>query len=77
MVCCVPERHENGDFTQAGTTFTFPRSFHKEVNFLGFGAAMRSNLKRKRKCASLTCFRREDSRKYLNERMLARNAAVP
>ena len=29
--CCLPERHENRDFTQAGTTFTFPRSFHKEV----------------------------------------------
>ena len=27
--CCVPERHQKGDFTLAGTTFTFARSFHK------------------------------------------------
>ena len=28
----MPEHHQKGDFTLAGTTLTFPRSFHKECN---------------------------------------------
>ena len=27
----MPERHQKEDFTLAGITFTFPRSFHKKV----------------------------------------------
>ena len=73
----MPERNHKGDFTLAGTTLTFPRSFHKECNgFKRFGAAMGSTLQRKRKCSRFTCFRREDSRKYLNERIFVRDVTV-
>ena len=40
-----------------------------------FGVAMGSTLQRK--CSRFTCLRREDSRKYLNERIFARDGAVP
>ena len=60
----MPQRHQKGDYT-----LTFPSSFHKESQgLLRFGAGMRSTLQRKRKCARFTCFRREDSQKYLKER---------
>ena len=56
--------------------FTFLRSFHKESwGFMRFGAAMGSTVQEK--CAHFTCFRREDSQKYLNERIFARDGAVP
>ena len=42
-----------------------------------FSAVMESTLQRKRKCARLTCFRREDSQKYLNEIIFTRDGAVP
>ena len=80
MVCFVPERHQKEYFTLAETTFTFPRSFDKEIyGFMRFGAAIGSALQLKPKCAScsLTWFRREDSRKDLNERIFARDGAVP
>ena len=40
-----------------------------------FGAAIGSTLQRK--CARFTCFRWEDSRKYLNEIIFTRDGAVP
>ena len=61
--CCVPECHQK-DFTLAGIT-----------ELMRFGAAMESTLQRK--CARFPCFRREDSRKYLNERIFARDGAAP
>ena len=73
----MPERNHKGDFTLAGTTLTFPRSFHKECNgFMRIGTAMGSTLQQKRKCTRFTCFRREDSRKYLNERIFVRDVTV-
>ena len=42
-----------------------------------FSAAMESTLRRKHKCARFTCFRREDSQKYLNEIIFTRDGGVP
>ena len=45
--------------------------------FMRFGAAMAMESTLQRKCARFPCFRREDSRKYLNERIFARDGAAP
>ena len=76
--CCMSDGYQKGDVTLAGTTFTFPGSFHKESQGLTrFCAAMGSILQRKLKCACFTCFRREDARKYLNKGIFARDGAFP
>ena len=64
-------------FYSSWNYLNFPEIFHKECNgFMRFGAAMGSTLQRKRKCTRFTCFRREDSRKYLNERIFERDVTV-
>ena len=56
----MPDRHQKWDFTLAGTTFAFLRSFHKEsYGFMRFGTAMGSTLQRKRKCARFTSLRKQ------------------
>ena len=60
----MPECHQKEHFALAGIT-----------ELMRFGAAMESTLQRK--CARFPCFRREDSRKYLNERIFARDGAAP
>ena len=71
-------RHQKGDFTLAGTTFTFPEiSSQRKSRTHTIRRGDGKHFTAKMQVCSLHLLRRKDARKYLNKGIFARDAAVP